>query len=99
MVAGREMPRRRWRKGDAMEAGFPDELLRIAVEVARQVAGTAARMRAEGVSAVATKSTATDVVTAADRAVEQEIIDTLARLRPQDTVLGEEYGATGPTSP
>jgi myo-inositol-1(or 4)-monophosphatase len=82
-----------------MEAGFPDQLVKIAVEVARQAAGTAARMRAEGVSAVATKSTATDVVTAADRAVEREIIDTLARVRPRDTVLGEEYGATGPTGP
>lgn len=70
----------------------PDELLRVAVEVARQAAGTAARMRAEGVAAVATKSTATDVVTAADRAVEREVVETLGRLRPGDGVLGEEYG-------
>ncbi|MFD0821099.1 inositol monophosphatase family protein [Micromonospora zhanjiangensis] len=78
-----------------MGAGFPDELLAIAVDLARRAADTAARMRAAGVSAVATKSTATDVVTAADRAVEREIVETLHRIRPQDTVLGEEYGTGG----
>ncbi|SCF39343.1 inositol monophosphatase family protein [Micromonospora mirobrigensis] len=69
-----------------------EELLRIAVEVAREAAATAYRMRAEGVSVAATKSTATDVVTAADRAVERQVLDALRRLRPDDAVLGEEYG-------
>jgi hypothetical protein len=45
----------------------PEELLEIARTVVRSAAETAHRMRAEGVAAVATKSTATDVVTAADR--------------------------------
>ncbi|MEV0940207.1 inositol monophosphatase family protein [Micromonospora wenchangensis] len=68
------------------------ELLGIAVAVAREAAGTAARMRAEGVSVAATKSTATDVVTAADRAVERQVLAALRAVRPDDVVLGEEYG-------
>ncbi|MGC4805519.1 inositol monophosphatase family protein [Micromonospora sp. DT233] len=70
----------------------PGELLEIAVDVARDAAATAHRMRAEGVSVAATKSTVTDVVTAADRAVERQVVDALRRLRPHDAVLGEEYG-------
>ncbi|WP_434743349.1 inositol monophosphatase family protein [Micromonospora sp. SH-82] len=69
------------------------QLLDIAVEVAREAAATAHRMRVDGVSTVATKSTDTDVVTAADRAVERQVVDALRRLRPTDAVLGEEYGA------
>ncbi|MFI1195677.1 inositol monophosphatase family protein [Micromonospora sp. NPDC020750] len=70
----------------------PGELLKIAIDVARDAADTAYRMRAEGVFVAATKSTVTDVVTAADRAVERQVLDTLATLRPDDAVLGEEYG-------
>ncbi|MFY1598914.1 inositol monophosphatase family protein [Micromonospora sp. WMMD737] len=84
-----------------MDRSAPAELLDIAVEVARDAAATAYRMRVEGVSVAATKSTVTDVVTAADRAVERQVIDALRRLRPGDAVLGEEYGAgeTGPVGP
>ncbi|EEP74137.1 inositol-phosphate phosphatase [Micromonospora sp. ATCC 39149] len=71
----------------------PGELLEIAVDVARVAAATAHRMWAEGVSVADTKSTVTDVVTAADRAVERQVVDALRRLRPHDAVLGEEYGA------
>jgi myo-inositol-1(or 4)-monophosphatase len=49
-------------------------------------------MRAEGVEGVSTKSTATDVVTAADRAVERETIAALRACRPHDAFLGEESG-------
>ncbi|WP_435150774.1 inositol monophosphatase family protein [Micromonospora aurantiaca (nom. illeg.)] len=74
------------------------ELLTIAVDVAREAAATAYRMRVEGVSVAATKSTVTDVVTAADRAVERQVVAALRQRRPGDAVLGEEYGAgeTGP---
>ncbi|MEV4464493.1 inositol monophosphatase family protein [Micromonospora echinofusca] len=84
-----------------MDRSTPSELLEIAVDVARDAAATAHRMRVEGVSVAATKSTVTDVVTAADRAVERQVIDALRRLRPGDAVLGEEYGAgeTGPVGP
>jgi myo-inositol-1(or 4)-monophosphatase len=71
------------------------ELLQIAVEVARQAGETAREMRAEGVSGVATKTTGTDVVTAADLAVERQVIAALRELRPHDMVLGEEYGQAG----
>ncbi|PZF95270.1 inositol monophosphatase family protein [Micromonospora deserti] len=82
-------------------APAPRELLELAVEVARDAAATANRMRAEGVSVAATKSTVTDVVTAADRAVERQVLEALRRLRPGDAVLGEEYGAggAGPAGP
>jgi myo-inositol-1(or 4)-monophosphatase len=73
---------------------FPaaDELLAIAVPVAREAAATARRMRAEAITDVETKSTRTDVVTAADRAVERQVVDALRAARPADGVLGEEYG-------
>ncbi|MEU8376706.1 inositol monophosphatase family protein [Micromonospora sp. NPDC048894] len=70
----------------------PQDLLEIAIPVARDAATTAARMRVEGVSVAATKSTVTDVVTAADRAVERQVRDALRAARPDDAVLGEEYG-------
>ncbi len=68
------------------------ELLAVAVEVAARAAETAVRMRAEAITDVATKSTDTDVVTAADTAVERQVIEDLRRLRPGDAVFGEEYG-------
>jgi myo-inositol-1(or 4)-monophosphatase len=70
----------------------PDELLAIGVRVARDAAATARRMRAEAINDVSTKSTDTDVVTAADKAVERQVVEALAAERPDDTVLGEEYG-------
>lgn len=55
----------------------------------------AARMRHDGIEVAATKSSATDVVTAADRAVEDLIRERIAAARPDDGFLGEESGATG----
>ncbi|MDP9641871.1 myo-inositol-1(or 4)-monophosphatase [Actinopolyspora lacussalsi] len=64
------------------------------VLVAREAADLAMTMRNEIVTtgAVDTKSTETDVVTAADRAVEKLIRRRLAELRPGESVLGEEEG-------
>jgi myo-inositol-1(or 4)-monophosphatase len=73
-------------------ASTPGELLGTAVRIAREAAATARRMRAEAITDVRTKSTDTDVVTAADRAVERQVVDGLRRDRPGDSVLGEEYG-------
>lgn len=70
----------------------PDELLAIAVRIAREAAETARRMRTEAITDVQTKSTDTDVVTAADKAVERQVVEALRRERPGDGVLGEEYG-------
>ena len=77
----------------------PAELLAIAVRIAREAAATARRMRAEAITDVQTKSTDTDVVTAADRAVERQVVEALRRERPGDGVLGEEYGDTAGTAP
>jgi myo-inositol-1(or 4)-monophosphatase len=75
----------------------PEKLLALGVEVARQAGATARRMRGDGVTGIHTKSSETDVVTAADRAVERQVVAALRAARPQDTVLGEEYG-TGAAS-
>jgi myo-inositol-1(or 4)-monophosphatase len=67
-------------------------LLALAVEVAREAAELARSRRAEDIGAIGTKSTATDLVTATDRAVEKLIVQRLRERRPDDLVLGEEYG-------
>jgi myo-inositol-1(or 4)-monophosphatase len=76
-----------------------DELLGVAVRIARDAAATARRMRDEAITDVQTKSTDTDVVTAADRAVERQVVEALRAQRPGDGVLGEEYGDTAVTGP
>ncbi|MEV4514089.1 inositol monophosphatase family protein [Dactylosporangium sp. NPDC049525] len=68
------------------------ELLALAVSIAREAATLARAMRAAGVDPVATKSTLTDVVTAADRAVERQVREAIHAARPGDAVLGEEFG-------
>ena len=84
----------------AVEPGTstPDTLLEIAVRIAREAAATARRTRAEAITDVRTKSTDTDVVTAADRAVERQVVAALAAERPADGVLGEEYGDSAETA-
>src|SRR5437867_4259238 len=69
-----------------------DELLAVAVEVARAAAHLGGDLREQGVTGIATKSTATDVVSAADKATEQYVIDTLHERRPGESVLGDESG-------
>src|SRR6187200_2169086 len=67
-----------------------DDLLALALDVAAEAAALAVRMRAEGMSVAHTKSSPTDVVTAADRAVEELIRTRLLAARPDDAFLGEE---------
>ena len=67
--------------------------------MAREAAATARRMRAEAITECRTKSTDTDVVTAADRAVERQVVAALRAARPGDAVLGEEYGDDGAADP
>lgn len=71
----------------------PRELLRVAVEVAREAADLARRMRDSAIDTVTTKSSDTDPVTAADREVERRAVAALRRARPGDRILGEEYGS------
>lgn len=68
------------------------DLLAIAREIAIEAGALAARRRAEGVGVVASKSSLEDVVTAADREVEELILGRLSVLRPADGFLGEESG-------
>lgn len=64
----------------------------VAVAVAGEAAELVAQMRTEAVAHVHTKTTETDVVTAADHAAERLIRTRLARLRPGEPVFGEEEG-------
>ncbi|WP_228495603.1 inositol monophosphatase family protein [Microbacterium sp. VKM Ac-2870] len=62
----------------------------LAVDIAREAGELARRRRTEGVALAATKSSLADIVTEADREVEQLIRDRLAAARPDDGFLGEE---------
>ncbi len=75
-----------------MGTDLSTDLLAIAVRVTRGAADLARRLRTEGVTGVSTKSTETDVVTAADKATERYVRDELRAARPGDAVLGEETG-------
>jgi myo-inositol-1(or 4)-monophosphatase len=70
-----------------------DELLALAVDVARRAGGLLLeRFQAGREPALASKSTPTDLVSEADLASERLIRDTLAEARPTDGFLGEEGG-------
>jgi myo-inositol-1(or 4)-monophosphatase len=71
----------------------PEELLAIALDVVRPAAELAVTMRRTAIGEVSTKTSATDVVTGADRAVERQAVAALRAVRPSDAVLGEESGA------
>jgi myo-inositol-1(or 4)-monophosphatase len=77
--------------GEDREGHLALRLETLAIEFA--LAGAAmARDRRTRQLDVTTKSSSTDVVTDADRAVEALIRAEIARRRPEDTVLGEEGG-------
>lgn len=69
----------------------------LAARLVRDAGTLAARMRADGVE-TATKTSISDVVTAADHAAERLVVDGLALERPADGVLGEEGAAREGTS-
>lgn len=66
----------------------------LAVELVREAAALAARIRTGGLD-IDFKSSGSDVVTQADTAAERLIVDRLAAERPDDAVVGEE-GASRP---
>lgn len=70
-----------------------DDLTALAIDIAREAGELARRRRSEGVAIAATKSAVADIVTEADREVEQLIRMRLAEARPGDGFLGEESGA------
>lgn len=75
-----------------MDAAITD-LLDLATRIATQAGQLARTRRIEGVSVAASKSTAVDIVTHADREVEALIRGLLAEARPGDGFFGEESGA------
>lgn len=76
------------------------EALRAAAAAAADAArvATLRHFRTAGLSADTKEAERFDPVTAADREAEQAIRAVLARLRPEDAILGEEFAATGGTS-
>jgi myo-inositol-1(or 4)-monophosphatase len=73
---------------------LPAELERLAIELATGAADVVRTARESPLS-VSSKSTTTDLVTAADRESERWLVEQIARRRPADSVLGEEGGAHG----
>ncbi|GAB3464409.1 inositol monophosphatase family protein [Actinophytocola sediminis] len=71
------------------------DLLEIATSVATEAAELARTARTGAIEDVSTKSSETDVVTAADLAVERLVRTRLAQRRPGEYVLGEETGGAG----
>lgn len=74
------------------------ELLALAVDIAQEAAALAARRRSEGVAVAASKSSLADIVTEADREVEDLIRSRLAAERPGDGFMGEESGDANGTT-
>src|SRR5665811_2193600 len=83
----------RYRASMVMRTGYDDDL-RLAHVIADQVdAVTMSRFRAQDLH-VETKPDTTPV-TDADRTAEEIVRAQLARTRPRDSVLGEEFGVSG----
>ena len=68
----------------------PAALASLASRLAHRVAAEILEMRGRGVDVAATKSSAVDVVTAADHAAERLLTEALIAERPEDGILGEE---------
>jgi len=79
-------------------AESPHDLLELAVATAREAGGLVSSMRSRGVDVADTKTSAVDIVTEADRACEELILDRLLRARPDDGFLGEEGDDVAGTS-
>ena len=78
----------------------PDELRRIAIDVALDAATFVARERAgeQWFATTDTKSTPTDMVTAVDKASEARIVAALRQHRPDDGIVAEEGSASVSTT-
>jgi len=74
------------------------EFVALAQDIAAEASALAFQRRHEGVSVAASKSSPEDIVTAADREVEQLIKGRLADARPNDGFLGEETGEASSAS-
>ena len=77
-------------------ADLGGELLALAVESATAAGGLLLEGRDRAPAEVATKTSLTDMVSELDRASEDLIVRTILSARPDDAVLGEEGGWSGP---
>jgi myo-inositol-1(or 4)-monophosphatase len=73
-----------------MSDANPQDLLKLAVDVATEAAQLIVERRRGTITVADTKSTATDIVTAVDRESEELIRTRVLRARPDDSFLGEE---------
>lgn len=76
----------------------PHDLSRIAARIAVDAGRRILDLRSAGVEVAASKSSAVDVVTAADQESERMIVAAIAEARPEDGVLGEEGAGAAGTS-
>ena len=74
-----------------------DATLALATDLAREAGALALSMRV-GIGVLETKSSPTDVVTEADKAVEDLLVAALTKARPDDGLLGEEGAGSPGTS-
>jgi myo-inositol-1(or 4)-monophosphatase len=81
-----------------MTAESPQDLLKLAVEVAEEAARLIVERRRGTITVADTKSTVTDVVTAVDRESEELIRARVLKARPDDSFLGEEGDDVAGTS-
>ena len=73
-----------------MSAADPAALRDLARTIAHEGAALAREMRVGGIDVADTKTSAVDVVTEADRAVEARVRERITAARPDDAILGEE---------
>ena len=73
-----------------MSSENPQDLLKLAVEVAAEAAQLIVERRRGTITVADTKSTVTDIVTAVDRESEELIRARVLQARPDDSFLGEE---------
>ncbi len=75
-----------------------DELLELAVGLARTAGAATVAMRPDAIGTTTTKSSDTDPVTEADRHAEQMITEGILGVRPDDAIVGEEGAGIDGTS-
>lgn len=80
-----------------MSAYAAEEDFALAASLVREAGALALAMRREGLTGKQ-KTSVSDVVTAADHAAEELVLETLRRLRPEDGILGEEGASHEGTS-
>lgn len=91
-------PQQLWLIMSPTSAEFID-LMNVAAGIARNAGDLVFTGRRNGAGKVQTKSSATDMVTQWDTASEHFVVDQLSKLRPHDSIIGEEGGQVQGTTP